>query len=181
MSYPDIDDSDIDDALLIKRIKNIVMGDCHPNPEGETVEEQSKLVLGTILRQLETGEVSRTAMGYLARCIRRRLSNEVTSLDEAFYMKWKRAAGGQRISPEVERLTVVAYMDVIRKHTWKFDAEIGCEIYLEASKAVKREAIQAAFTAYRDAVGKDYDEFGDPEKKINQTIKALLKRKGVLR
>ena len=180
MSHPEIDDADIDDALLVKRIKNIVMGDCRPDPEDETVEEQPKLVLGTILRQIETGNVSHAALGYLAHCIRRSLSDEATSLDEAFYMKWKRAAGGQRIAPEVERRTVVAYMQVIRKHTWKFDAEIGCEIYLVPSKAVQREALQAAFEAYRDAVGKDHDEFGDPEKKINQTIKPLLERKGVL-
>ncbi|MHA4870068.1 hypothetical protein ACXZ1M_20470 [Duganella sp. PWIR1] len=171
----------IDDSLLVPRMKNVVMGDVHSDPEGETVDEQSRLILATILRQLQANSPSRAALGYLSYCLQRHLSGEVASLDEAFNLKQKRRAGGQHVSEEVERRTVTAYMRVIRKHTWHFDSEFGCETYSVPSKAVKREACQAAFEAYRDAVGKDNDEFNDPEKKINQTIKPLLRRKGVLR
>jgi len=171
----------LDDGFLISRIKNVVVGDVQPDPEGETMEEQTRLILGTILRQLQRGDPSREALGYLAHCLQRHLFDQVDSLDDAFYLTQKRNAGGQRISDQVERRTVAAYMAVIRKHIWEYDPEIGCEIYSVPSKVNRRDAYQAAFEAYRDAVGKDYDEFNDPEKKINQTIKPLLRRKGVLR
>ena len=179
--WDEIDESDLDDALLVGRIKNVVMGDVHIDPEGETVEEQSRYILRTIACQLRSGVPSRAALGYLGHCLERHIDGQTASLDEAFYVKHNRAAGGQPIAGEVDRATVRAFMQEIRLSTSTFEPLINDYIYSKPSKLVLRQAYKAAFLAYRDAVGKDNDEFNDPEKKINQTIKPILKRMGVFR
>jgi hypothetical protein len=170
-----------DDDLLASRMKNVVFGDVRPDPEGETVDEQSRLILSTIMRQLQSGCASRAALGYIAHCLDRRLSGQVASLDEAFYMKHKRPPGGQATPVEVDRATVRAFMNVIRPNTREFDRSIGGYVYSVPSKSVLREAYHAAYVAYRKAVGKNMVEDNEPEKKINQTIKPILRRTGVFR
>jgi hypothetical protein len=175
----DLLEDSIDDQLLLDRIKNVMLGNDRPDPEGETLEEQSELILRTVLRQLQSGSPSRAALGYVAKCLERRLTGEVATLDEAFYVRNKRQAGGQGISAEGERATVRAFMRVIRRTTWKFDSSIGCYIYSVPSKTTLREAYQAAYVAYRKAVGKERVVDDEPEKRINQTIKPILRRLGV--
>lgn len=172
---------DLDDALLVSRIRSVMMGDTHRDLEGETIEEQPELVLGTVLRQIRNGSPSREALGYVAHCLDRYLGGEVTSLDDAFYAKHKRPPGGQAIFAEVDRATVRAFMSVIRRDTWKFDTALGGPVYSIPSKSVLREAYHAAYVAYRKAVGKARVEDNDPERKINQTIKPILRRMGVFR
>ena len=46
---------DLDDALLVSRVRSVMMGDTHRDLEGETIEEQPELVLGTVLRQIRNG------------------------------------------------------------------------------------------------------------------------------
>lgn len=170
-----------DDRLLVSRMKNVMFGDVHPDPEGETVEEQSRVILSTIIRQIQNGCASRAALGYIAHCLDRRLSGQVASLDEAFYMKYKRPLGGQATSAEVYRATVRAYLEVIRPATREFDPLIRDYVYSVPSKSVRREAYRAAYVAYRKQMGKDRVEDHEPEKKINQTIKPILRRLRVLR
>lgn len=177
----ELDESCMDDALLVGRIKNIVMGETHFNSEGETIEEQSKLILKTIARQLRSSEPSRAALGYLAHCLERSLDGRVESLDEAFYTKHKRTAGGQPVASEVDAATVRAYIAVIKRATWTFDPLDGEYTYSVPSKEVLKEADHAALAAYRKATGKDHQEENEPEKKISQTIKPILKRMRVLR
>lgn len=182
LSEAEVDDvlNKLDDQSLMPRIKNLIMGDPRPDPEGETPQEQSELIIATIARQLRSGNPSRAAIGYLTHCLERYLSDDAASLDQAFFIKPQRAGGGQPVSDKVERHTVVAYMNVIRKKTWIFDREFGCMTYSMPDKEVRREACQAAFEAYRRAVGKDWED-DETEKKINQTIKPLLRRKRVWR
>lgn len=174
-------DDRLDDDLLVGRMKNVVFGNTHPDPEGETVDEQSKLILISIKRQLQNNCASRAALGYIAHCLDRYLCGLATSLDEAFYLKHKRPPGGQVTPAEVERATVRAYMGVIRPATQEFDSSIKDYIYSRPSKEVRREAYQAAYSAYRKAKGKETVDDHEPEKKINQTIKPILRRMNVLK
>lgn len=170
-----------DDDHLVSRMTNVMFGDVHPDPEGETVEEQSRSILSTIVRQLHSGCASRAALGYIAHCLDRSLTGQVASLDEAFYLKHKRPPGGQATPAEVERATVRAFMSVIRPNTRDFEPSIRDYVYSPPSKPVLHEAYHAAYVAYRKAAGKDTIEDNEPEKKINQTIKPILRRMGVFR
>ncbi|MBC3874603.1 hypothetical protein [Undibacterium flavidum] len=175
----------LDDKSLLARIKNIVMGDVQRDLEGETVEEQSKFVIETIARQLSSNTLSREAIGYLVHCFERSLDPSIDTLDEAFYLRTKKSAGGQKVAAHVQRAVVRAYLSFIRKATYgiEVDSLTGEEMEIAEvpSRSVLKQAEFAAFIAYREAVGKDDDSYGDSDKKINQTIKPMLKELLVLR
>lgn len=170
----------LDDNELVKRINFLLIGPTHPEPEGETFAERAQAVICTIERQLRSGTPSRIALAYIQHCLQRHISGEALSLDQAFYLRQQKAIGGQKVPDELERDVVRAYMSVIRKHCWTFDPQCECEIYHPPTKEVNREAYEAAYIAYRRAADKPVEDF-DREKKIEQTIKKILRRKNVLR
>lgn len=175
-------ENELDDAELINRIRNIIMGDVHPDLEGETVKEQAILALKTIARQLRSRTLSLAAQGYLAHCLERFIdgtASKTSSLDKAFYLRHEKRSGGQSVASNVERDVVRAYRSVIRQHQKDIDADTGLPIYLPISKTIHRQAKQAALQAYWKAMGKGKDDF-EPEKRIHQTITPMLERLGIL-
>lgn len=172
-------ENELDDAKFLNRIRNIVMGDVHPDFEGETVEEQALFTLKTIVRQLRSRTLSLAAQGYLAHCLERFIDGEALSLDKAFYLRYDKKPGGQSVASNVERDVIKAYRSVIRQHQNGIDANTSLPIYMPISKTIHRQAKQAALQAYWKATGKEKDEL-EPEKRILQTITPMLKRWGVL-
>jgi len=177
-------DSIIDGLDFQERVVNVLMGESRATIFSDTIEQQSAGILRTIARQMRARAVPPLAMAYLEACLDRYVEG-AASLDEAFYLIQPKAAGGQPVSLTVRRATALAYLAVIERDTKRLDENHGEYIYSVPSKETQKEALQAALVAYRKVTGKiiknGKDDDDNTNRKIEQTIKGILNRAGLLR
>jgi hypothetical protein len=174
---PEQQEQEFEDFCLPARIETLIKGQEFFDPNGETTEEVANAALKTIARQLLSGTPSKEALLYVGLQLQNFIDGKCTSLDEAFFISAKRAAGGQPQDAKLIRNVCSAYLNAIVFHT-HYDPNTT-----DASlKEIKKLAENAAFAAYRELKPKrkrkdtkEEDVTDDQATVMAQTIRPILR------